>query len=426
MIERSIIQATMHGNSQVSRRGMLKSIAVGAGLSGLGFHDLLLAASPNMQKRGKSVIVLWMQGGPSQFETFDPKEGEAGGQNGSIESAIPGVRIAETWPKVAKQMKDITLIRSMTNKEGNHQRATYQLHTGYVPSGSVRHPSFGSLVTSELTPETGELPGFVSIAGPSQGSGFLPVAYGPFRVNDPAKMPANSEITVPDKRFHRRLGLLKKLETGYAKSGAEQQVLDHQGLYRQASKLVTSPKLDAFDISKEPEKVRREYGETAFGNGCLLARRLVDAGVTYVEVQLGNWDTHDDNQNRTKSLAESCDPAFAALVADLKRRGRLDDTLVVWMGEFGRTPRVNPRGGRDHFPRAFNVAVAGGGMRGGTVIGKTSSDGSDVADRPVTVNDLFCTFCKSLGIDPNKENQSPLGRPMKIVDGGTPVNELLV
>lgn len=423
MTVRTIVSARVHRDGQVSRRAFLKSVAVGAGLS-LGWQDQLLAAAPTLRKKGKSVIVLWMQGGPSQFETFDPKAGENGSQAGIIATAVPGIDIAGTWPKVARQMKDIALIRSVTNKEGNHQRATYQLHTGYVPSGSVRHPSFGSIVTSELAESGSELPGFVSIGGPAHGAGFLPVAYGPFRVQDPSQMPANTEISVPESRYQRRLNLLRKLEVGYAKSGASQQVTDHQGLYQQASKLVTSPKLVAFDVAKEPERTRSEYGDSPFGQGCLLARRLVESGVTYVEVQLGNWDTHFDNQDRTKSLAGQCDPAFAALVADLKKRGMLDDTLVVWMGEFGRTPRLNGRGGRDHFPRAFNVAVAGGGIVGGKVIGKTTADGSDIDADPVTVNDLFSSFCQALHIDPRKENQSPAGRPLRLVDGGQPIAEL--
>lgn len=419
-----IVAARIRPDGRILRRDFLRAIGAGAGLASLGWQDSLLASSTKLRAKGKAVIVLWMQGGPSQFETFDPKAGEAGAEAGSIPTAVPGIHVAGSWPKVAAQAKEIAFIRSMTNKEGNHQRAQYQLHTGYAPSGSVRHPGFGALVASEIAPADFDLPAFVSIGGPSVGPGFLPVACGPFRVQDPTRMPANTEVAVADNRFTRRMGLLRKLETGYAKSGAAQQVADHQGLYKQAARLVTSPKLAAFDVSAENQKLRDEYGDSPFGQGCLLARRLVEAGVTYVEVQLGNWDTHEDNAERTKSLAATCDPAFAALLGDLKRRGLLARTLVVWMGEFGRTPRVNPRSGRDHFPRAFNVAVAGCGVRGGQVIGKTSESGDEVVERPVGVTDLFSSFCQALDIDPAKENQSPLGRPMKLVDGGAPVQEL--
>jgi uncharacterized protein (DUF1501 family) len=188
--------------------------------------------------------------------------------------------------------------------------------------------------------------------------------------------------------------------------------------------MVLSPRLKAFDVSQEKESLRDRYGRNAFGQGCLLARRLVEAGVTFVEVESNGWDTHQDNFTRVKQLADGVDPGFAALVGDLKERGMLDRTLVVWVGEFGRTPRINPNTGRDHYPRAFNAALAGGGIKGGQVLGKTSADGTDVRERPVTVADLFCTFCHALKINPRKENIGTLGRPIKLVDGGAPVKEL--
>jgi uncharacterized protein (DUF1501 family) len=180
----------------------------------------------------------------------------------------------------------------------------------------------------------------------------------------------------------------------------------------------------AFDLTKENDKTRAAYGDSAFGNGCLLARRLVEAGVTFVEVQLDGWDTHQDNFARVSRLADTVDKPFAALVADLKQRGLLDKTLVIWMGEFGRTPNINANSGRDHFPKAFNVALAGAGIRGGRVIGETDATGQEIKERPVAVNDLFQTFCKSLGMKPEHENMSSIGRPIKVVDGGKPVHEL--
>jgi uncharacterized protein (DUF1501 family) len=188
--------------------------------------------------------------------------------------------------------------------------------------------------------------------------------------------------------------------------------------------MVLSPRLKAFGLNQEKDSVRDRYGRTGFGQGCLLARRLVEEGITFVEVESVGWDTHQDNFDRVKTLSESVDPAFAALVGDLKDRGMLDRTLVIWMGEFGRTPKINGRTGRDHFPRAFSVAVAGGGIKGGQVVGATSADGTEVRNQPVTVGDLFCTFYKALKIDPRKENMSALGRPIKIIDNGQPVREL--
>lgn len=410
-------RAIVERSGRVSRRSFLQSIGIG-GLAALGWHDRLALAAPALRSHGRSMIVLWMQGGPTQFETFDPKSHS---QAKSIQTAIPGVPITEHWPNVAKLAKDLCIVRSMSNKEGNHQRATYQLHTGYVPSGAIKHPGFGSLVAHEIAPSGSDLPAFVSVLGPSQGSGFLPVTCGPFQVSDPSRMPDNSQIQVSLDRFRRRLKLLDKIDKGYAAQGADKIVADHQGLYENAAKLVRSTKINAFDISGEPEKVRSAYGDTDFGQGCLLARRLVEAGVTYVEVELNGWDTHADNANKAGELSTQCDKAMAALISDLKKRGLLDSTLVVWMGEFGRTPKINGRAGRDHYPRAFSMAMAGGGVPGGQVLGKTDDSGASVVDRPVAVNDLFTTFCKLLKIDPAKENMGPLNRPMKIVDGGTSI-----
>jgi hypothetical protein len=232
-------------------------------------------------------------------------------------------------------------------------------------------------------------------------------------------------LPVAADRFERRLGLMPQLEAaGFARSGGGHRVREHRTLYEQTARMVLSPRLKAFQLDDEPEPVRAAYGRNPFGQGCLLARRLVEIGVTFVEVRSGGWDTHQQNQERTATLSRQTDPALATLITDLKTRGMLEKTLVVWMGEFGRTPRINPAGGRDHFPRAFNVALAGGGIKGGQVIGASSADGSEVKDNPVTVNDLLASLCHSLRIDPTKENMSPQGRPIKIVDGGKVVKQL--
>jgi hypothetical protein len=424
----------MSRHGAVSRRGFLRSIGAGAaGLSALGWSDLMTLKADELRKRGMACIVLWMQGGPSQFETFDPKPGTStGGETKAIPTAVPGIQIAEHWPETAKVMNDLAIIRSMTNKEGNHQRASYQLHTGYVPSGSVKYPAFGSAVCSEIADTAFDLPHFVAIGGRTEGATFLGVEFDPFLVQDANRPPANVSLpqNMTDKRLTRRVGLLKKLEKDFAESGAKIVVEDHQALYDKASNMVLSPRVKAFDLSQESDSTRDKFGRSSFGQGCLLARRLVEVGVTYVEVGIagrggaGNWDTHQDNFTRIPALAKDIDPGFAALITDLKERGMLDTTLVVWMGEFGRTPRINPNAGRDHWPRSFNGILAGGGIRGGQVIGSTNADGTDIKDRPVAVPDLLCSLCHSLKIDPRKENTSPLGRPLKIVDGGSVVKEL--
>ncbi len=424
----SILQVGVSPAGAVNRRGFIRSIGVGAaGLSGLSWMDVMSLEAEELRKKGMSCIVLWMAGGPSQFETLDPKPGTGnGGETKAIPTAVPGIQVAEHWPETAKMMKDIALIRSMTNKEGNHQRATYQLHTGYVPSGSVKHPSFGSLVCSEIGDLNFDLPHFVSIQGPTQGAGFLGVEYDPFVVLDPTRPPNNVTLvsSVSEKRFTRRIGLLKRLEKDFSDAGGKVAVEAHQALYDKAANMVLSPRVKAFDLSQESDSMRENYGKNSFGQGCLLARRLVEAGVTFVEVRSNGWDTHQNNFTRSAELSKQVDPGFAALVADLKSKGLLEKTLVVWMGEFGRTPKVNPNAGRDHWPRSFTAALAGSGIAGGQVIGSTNSDGSDIKDRPISVADLLCSFCHSLKIDPRKENTSPLGRPLKIVDGGAVVKEL--
>jgi uncharacterized protein (DUF1501 family) len=390
--------------------------------------DAIRVQAAELRKQGMACILMFMRGGPSQFETFDPKPGaQSGGPTEAIATAAPGIQIADGWPQVAKQMQDIALIRSMTGREGNHQRAVYQLHTGYAPSGSIKYPSLGSIVASELGDPAFDLPHFVQIGGREViGSGFLGMNFAPFVVLNPSQMPANATLPpgIGEQRFTRRLDLLGKLEEDFAESGGRARVVDHRALYETASQMVLSPRLKTFDLADEKDTDRDRYGRTPFGQGCLLARRLVEAGVTFCEVNSPGWDTHQDNFNRVKNLAATVDPAFAALVEDLKVRGMLDRTLVIWMGEFGRTPNINGRTGRDHYPRAFSVALAGAGIKGGQVIGTTDKNGRAVESRPVTVQDLFSTFCHALKINPRKENLSGVGRPIKIVDGGQPVKEL--
>jgi hypothetical protein len=428
MTSKTVVKVAVDATGVLGRRGFLKGLGLGAaGLYGLSFTDLMAVHAEELRKRQMACILLWMQGGPSQLETFDPKpDHKNGGEAKVIDTAVPGIQIAAGWGQVAKAMKDIALIRSMTNKEGNHQRATYQLHTGYAPTGTVKHPAFGSVTAAELGDPKFDLPHIVSVGGPTIGAGMLGVAFEPFLVPDPNKPPTNVTLPVPHARFQRRLGLLQGLEkAGFGTTGGGDRVREHAALYRQTAGMVLSPHMKAFNLEAEDAKLRDAYGRNPFGQGCLLARRLVEAGVTFVEVKSNGWDTHQDNQGRVAKLTEAVDPGFGTLVEDMKHRGLLERTLVVWMGEFGRTPKINPNAGRDHFPRVFSVALAGGGIKGGQVIGASSPDGTEVKDHPVAVNDLLNTLCHCLKIDPKKENMSPLGRPIKIVDGGKAVTELL-
>jgi hypothetical protein len=427
MFAKTILKLAMNGDGVIGRRVFLRGIALGgAGLATVSFTDLMALQAEELRKRQMACILLWMAGGPSQMETFDPKPGTAnGGDTKAIDTAVPGIQLANGWNKLAQVMGDVGIIRSMTNKEGNHQRATYQLHTGYAPTGTVKHPSIGCNIANELGDPRFDLPHIVSIGGGTVGAGLLGVSLEPFVVQDPNKPPANVIPAVAAARFARRLNLLHALEhSGFEMTGGVDRVKDHSALYRQTANMVLSPRMKAFDLADESPKAHAAYGESGFGQGCLLARRLVQAGVTFVEVRSNGWDTHQQSAERVAKNAGTVDPAFAALVADLKARGMLEKTLVLWMGEFGRTPKINPNAGRDHFPRVFNVALAGGGIKGGQVIGASSADGTEVKDHPVAVNDLLASLYHALKIDPAKENMSPLGRPIKIVDGGKVVKQL--
>jgi uncharacterized protein (DUF1501 family) len=418
------VDVRVSDDGAVSRRGFLR-VAGGAAVAGLGISDRLAAHADELKKQNRACILLWMAGGPSQFETLDPKPGApAQGTTKAIATAVSGIQIAEHMPRMAGVMKDLALIRSMTGKEGNHGRATYLLHTGYPPSGGIVHPGFGSLVAQQLGEADFDLPHFVSISGQSIGPSFLGVRCAPFVVTDPNQKPDNLALQVSSERLDRRLTLMKDLEAPLARTGAAALVKEHQTLYDQTARMALSPRVKAFDLAREPERVRDTYGRSAFGQGCLMARRLIEAGVTFVEVQSSGWDTHGNELPTLKKLIPPVDQGTAALLADLKSRGLLDRTLVIWMGEFGRMPQVNLTAGRDHYPQAFSLALAGSGVKGGRVIGATDANGEEVAERPVTVPDLFCTFCKALDIDPRFENQSNVGRPLKIVETGTVVEEV--
>jgi hypothetical protein len=424
----------------VSRRCFLGSVVAGsAGL--LGWKELVALRAEELRRRGLSCILLWMGGGPSQYESFDPKPGHACmGPTKVIETNVRGLRVADGWPNVAKVMSEVAVVRSMTAVEPDHPRATFHLHTGYRPGGGVKYPTFGSVAAAELSrtrPAAFELPHFVAI-GPERmpakriGAGFLPQNFAPLLVSSPVQLPRN--VGLPAKtdarRFARQIDLMKRLDEEHAKAGNKAIVDDHRAVYEAARRLALSPRLQAFDVTREPRRTRDRYGDSPFGQGCLLARRLVQEGVPFVEVQSfhpkasAGWDTHKNNFAITKLLVDWVDPALAALITDLKDLGMLEKTLVVWMGEFGRTSKINKDAGRDHQWKAFTVALAGGGVKGGRVVGATSADGTEVTERPVRVADLFRTFCHALDIDASKENETPLGRPVKVVDGGSPVKEL--
>jgi hypothetical protein len=425
------IHARTNCDCVVHRRDFLRAAAASGAAAGLmSWTDAICLSADELRKRGMACILLWMGGGPSQFETFSPKPGhENGGETKAIATSVPGIQIADSLPHVARVMNDVAIIRSMTSKEGSHPRASFLLHHGYLPMGGVKFPTLGSQVAHQIGDPAFDLPSFVRIGGrravDAGGGGFLGVDYDPFVLQNPNTKPENTQPATRDERYARRLKLLDRLEADFGAVEGSDIVANHRKLIRKSSEMILSPRMEAFDLANESDKMRDAYGRTPFGAGCLLARRLVEAGVTFVEVNLEGWDTHEDNFARTQERNELFDRPMAQLVTDLKQRGMLARTLVIWMGEFGRTPRINARAGRDHYPRAFNIALAGGGVRGGQVVGETDSGGVEVTSRPVTVSDLFRTVYTTLGIDADHENMSRIGRPIRLVDGGEVIRELL-
>ena len=404
-----------------------------ADLFGAPALNWLLPQDGATRAAAKACIVVWLAGGPSHIDTFDPKEGRPnGGPVKAYKSSADGIELSEYLPTIAGQMKHASLIRSLTSREGSHERGRYLMHTGYAPTGTVVHPAMGSITAMEVGDKTLDLPNFISIGRPTEGAGFLPPDFAPFVVDNPqaAKggavqiknlMPVGND----DRRFRERMRLLAEQERDFARDRACEETERHTAAYQKADKLMHTPLLKAFNIGEEKEDLRKAYGENRFGSGVLLARRLVEVGVKFVEVTLDGWDTHQDNFTRVPQLCQSLDPGLGTLLRDLEDRKMLDSTLVVCMGEFGRTPKINANNGRDHYPRVLSARIAGGGIPGGRIVGSSDKDGVDIKDRPVMVGDLLATMYTALGVDIKKQVISPLGRPLKFVDSGTPIKELL-
>lgn len=410
-------------SKHLSRRSFLKG-----GLYGLftvafwGARGRVSALSP----RVKRCIVLFMNGGPSQIDTFDPKPGtKNGGEFRAIRTSAPEILLSEHLPVVATQAHHLVLIRSMDTKEGNHSRARYLLHTGYPPTNSATHPTFGSLLSAEIGDPNFDLPNAVTINSPAFDAAFLGAEHDPFFIPDPLKGVENLSYhkEMYPSRFKSRMEMVRFLNEEFAKRTSDA-VKERDAIYRRADRLIHSPLAKAFDVNEEPMSVRRAYGMNAFGQGCLMARRLVEAGVRFVEVSLDGWDTHQNNFESVKNLLGRVDPAMGTLLKELDERDMLHDTLVLWLGEFGRTPTINSNDGRDHWASGWTAVLAGGGLRGGRVIGATDENGERIISQPVSVTDFFYSLCSLCGVDPKKVNYSRIGRPIRVVDGGAPIPQL--
>jgi hypothetical protein len=396
-------------------------------------HILQAAAATCLARRAlaqgpanaQAIILLYMVGGPSHIDTWDPKPGTAtGGPFKAIKTRNPALQICEHMPRLADMADKLTVLRGMTSKEGNHQRAQYLMHTSYAPNPTVEHPSLGGWMSKKLGGPASGLPAFVSLGGPSASAGFLGVQYGPFVVQKAGTRPDNIAPAVDPTRHERRLKLLDQMERSFSAETGGGKVDDRRALYTQTQRLMNSRELAAFDIESEPLAVKQSYGDTDFGRACLVARRLVSAGVRFVEVVLDGWDTHQNNFERVQKLLATLDPAMSGLIDDLSRTSLLSRTLVLWTGDFGRTPRINGNEGRDHHPQAWSAVLAGGGTRPG-LIGATDASGAKPAGKTHSVADLLATAAQAIGLRPSEEVMSPVGRPIAITDSGVAIRDAL-
>lgn len=421
----------------VTRRNFVK-IGVLGGL-GLTLPDVLemqaVAAAPK-SARAKSVIVLWLGGGPSHIDTWDPKPEAPQDYRGEF-SAIPckgaDFQISEHLPKMAAVGDKFSILRSMTHPIPDHAIGTTYMLTGYPRIAGFEYPGFGSMVAAEMGWQK-NMPPYVAVPGPigEAGPGYLGSDGSPFSAGDPGNPNYRvRDIILPDNvsgdRLARRREFLSAADTMVRTGKSNDPVTGLDNFYNKAFDLVTSADTrKAFDIASEDQKLRESYGRNSLGQGLLLARRLVESGVRFVTVSRGGWDNHGGIFNALRNgLLPQLDRGLSALLTDLSARGLLDDTMVLCMGDFGRTPKVNMTGGRDHWSRVFSVVMAGGGVQGGRAIGTSNPKGEEPADRPIRPQDLSFTLFESLGIDPGKIYHTPTGRPIRIAENGQTIKELL-
>jgi len=415
--------------SGMSRRHFMNhlmgSSAAAAAAATLG--NSIYAHAADLRKRRKAAILLWMGGGPSTIDLWDLKPGAPTGGPFRPISTTGDMQICEHLPMLAEQMKHLSIVRSMSTREADHNRGRYYMQTGFVPNPNIEHPSYGSVIAHELIDQRPELeiPPFVSIGGASTGPGFLGMAWAPFSVTSNGRV-RNLDVKLEDTRLMQRMAALKTIESNFVRRTNDLPASEHAKVLGKTLDLMTSDQMKAFKVDQEPAAMKERYGTDNFGQGCLLARRLVEAGVPFVEVDLGGWDNHNGiypilKDNKLPVL----DRAMSALVEDLAQRELLQDTVVIWMGEFGRTPRINQNAGRDHWARSWSCVVGGGDIKPGLAIGETSSDGTAVETEPFSSEDLMATVCRGLGISTETTFTSKNGRPMKIANGGKIIKDLV-
>jgi hypothetical protein len=420
----------------VSRRNFLESLAKTAwGVSILPLSESLFTSSAQAAstlqaaQKAEHVVYLFMNGAMSHIDTFDPKPGEeSGGETKAIQTSVSGLKIGEHLPKLAAKMDQLTIIRSMTTETGAHEQGQYLMRTSYKMIGSIRHPFMGAWLTHFEGKKNKDLPGSVLVGTGNRhpAQGYLSAAVAPAPVGNTATGLQNTKSPkyLDEKNFEKRRRLISQFESNFKKKYTNTEVAAYSDYYSEAVRLLKTPDLEAFDISKEEASVKEAYGANRIGQGCLLARRLIEKGVRFVEIEQGGWDNHNDIYDTFGERAGQLDTAIATLMDDLKQRGLLSKTLIVLGTEFGRTPKINQNAGRDHHPGCFSTMIAGAGIAGGRIIGKTDRIGKSVEDGHCYPQDLNATIAYGLGLPIEKEIFSPSGRPFKVAHEGTPLKSL--
>jgi hypothetical protein len=414
--------------NHVSRRAFIKgALVTGGGMAVANWGGLVNSDSiaAEAKKQGKACILLWMNGGASQIDTFDMKPGRpTGGPFRPINSNVTGIQVCEYLPQMAKRADKLAVIRSMKTQSPDHPDGIYHMHTCYKQSERTPHPEIGAMIAKYLGKADADLPSFVRMGSVGNaGAGYLGPKYEPFHLDRTGRLPYFTSGLTTDEAHKRRGSLLEFMEGEFSQERKAEPFESHRLAKQRSWRLMRAK--DAFDVSKEWPKARDRYGDTDFGKGCVIALKLIEQGVPFVEIGQENYDSHADNFVYHKANMRVLDPAWSALLDDLHERGRLKDTLVVWMGEVGRTPQINNRAGRDHYIRAWTTVLAGGGVKGGQAYGSSDVDGKDVKDKPVSEGDLFATIYTTLGINPRVKHQVGT-RPVWATPEGSKVIEDLL
>jgi len=441
----------------MNRRHFMKHVAgySAMAVAGSEFVRNINANAQELRRNNKSVIIMWMAGGPATIDIWDLKPGATtGGDFRPANTSVSGIQISEHMPRTAQQMQHFAIIRSLTTNEGDHMRGTQLMHTSYTPNPAIQFPSLGSVAAHEIPKLANyreiSLPNYIAVSTNGGSPGFLGMMYAPFNVQNPGQPPQNisppamlgDSGTERTDRIQRRRRVFNTLESEFMQNRVPHLRGDtrarfadgskaHHDVYQKGFSLVASTEGQVFNLAGENPRLMEEYGAAGtgannFGRSAILARRLVESGVSAVEISMGGWDTHNMNFEalRTRQLPPM-DRAMGALIRDLTDRGRWNDTVLVWMGEFGRTPRINQNAGRDHWPRSWSIAVGGGAIKGGQVVGATNADGMEVRDTPTRIGDVFASIYRALGIDPATQVRDAIGRPFAIAgNNGRPIEQL--